>query len=90
MRKNFREEKGMELDIGRLLISGYAALAPMAGVADRAMREICISHGAAYAVGELTSAKGVTLGDLHFLFGQITGHFDDFHAVEQRRGDGLH
>lgn len=65
MRKNFREEKGMELDIGRLHISGYAALAPMAGVADRAMREICISHGAAYAVGELTSAKGVTLGDLH-------------------------
>ncbi len=43
--------------------SGFAALAPMAGVADRAMREICRSFGAAYTVGELTSAKGVSLGD---------------------------
>lgn len=35
----------------------------MAGVADRAMREICISHGAAFSVGELTSSKGVSMGD---------------------------
>ncbi|MBQ0084445.1 MAG: tRNA dihydrouridine synthase DusB [Clostridiales bacterium] len=49
--------------IGNLEIKGYAALAPMAGVADRAMREICIAHGAAYTVGELTSSKGVSLGD---------------------------
>lgn len=41
----------------------YAALAPMAGVADRAMREVCESFGAAYSVGELTSAKAITLGD---------------------------
>lgn len=38
-------------------------MAPMAGVADRAMREICISYGASFCVGELTSSKGVTLGD---------------------------
>ncbi len=38
-------------------------MAPMAGVADRAMREICAEHGAAFTVGELTSAKGVSLGD---------------------------
>ncbi len=44
-------------------IKGYAALAPMAGVADRAMREICVNHGAGFTVGELTSAKGVSLGD---------------------------
>lgn len=49
--------------IGKLKIDGYAALAPMAGVADRAMREMCIGYGAAYTVGELTSAKGVSLGD---------------------------
>ena len=49
--------------IGKLKLDGYAALAPMAGVADRAMREMCIGFGAAYAVGELTSAKGVSLGD---------------------------
>jgi nifR3 family TIM-barrel protein len=35
----------------------------MAGVADRAMREICEKFGAAYGVGELTSAKAITLGD---------------------------
>lgn len=41
----------------------FAALAPMAGVADRAMREICREFGAAYTVGELASAKGIYLGD---------------------------
>ncbi|MBE6797706.1 MAG: tRNA dihydrouridine synthase DusB [Ruminococcaceae bacterium] len=51
------------MKIGNLEIKGYAALAPMAGVADRAMREICRAHGAAYTVGELTSSKGVSLGD---------------------------
>lgn len=44
-------------------LRGYAALAPMAGVADRAMREICVRHGAAYTVGELTSARGACLSD---------------------------
>lgn len=51
------------MKIGNLEIKGHAALAPMAGVADRAMREICMSFGAAYTVGELTSAKGVSMGD---------------------------
>ncbi len=51
------------MKIGSIEISGFAALAPMAGVADRAMREICRSFGAAYTVGELTSSKGVSLGD---------------------------
>ena len=51
------------MKIGNKEISGFAALAPMAGVADRAMREICEKYGAAYAVGELTSAKALTLGD---------------------------
>lgn len=51
------------MKIGNIEINGYAALAPMAGVADRAMREICRSFGAAYTVGELTSSKGVSLGD---------------------------
>ena len=51
------------MQIGKLEIKGFAALAPMAGVADRAMREICRQYGAAFTVGELTSAKGVSLGD---------------------------
>ena len=49
--------------IGNIIIDGYAALAPMAGVADKAMREICAEMGAAFTVGELTSSKGVSLGD---------------------------
>ena len=44
-------------------IKGFAALAPMAGVADRAMREICVKYGAGFTVGELTSARGVMQGD---------------------------
>ena len=51
------------MKIGNIEFKGFAALAPMAGVADRAMREICMLHGAAFCVGELTSAKGVVLGD---------------------------
>ena len=51
------------MKIGNIEIKGYAALAPMAGVADRAMREICIKHGSGFTVGELTSSKGITLGD---------------------------
>ena len=38
------------MQIGTLRIKGHAALAPMAGVADRAMRELCRAHGAAYVV----------------------------------------
>ncbi len=55
----------MQVKIGNRLISGYALLAPMAGVADRAMRELCVSFGAAATVGELASAKGIVLGDPH-------------------------
>ena len=51
------------MTIKNIEFKGFAALAPMAGVADRAMREICIKHGASFCVGELTSSKGVTLGD---------------------------
>ena len=51
------------MKIGNIDIKGFAALAPMAGVADRAMREMCIKHGAAFCVGELASSRGITLGD---------------------------
>lgn len=58
----------MEMNIGKLKISGWACLAPMAGVADRAFREICMENGAAYTCGELASAKGIVLGDAHSAF----------------------
>ena len=51
------------MKIKNIEINGFAALAPMAGVADIAMREICVKYGAGFTVGELTSSKGVSLGD---------------------------
>lgn len=35
----------------------------MAGIADRAFRELCINYGAEYVVSEMVSAKGFTMGD---------------------------
>lgn len=51
------------MKIGNFEIKGYAALAPMAGVADRAFRELCIDYGAAYVVSEMVSSKGLTMHD---------------------------
>lgn len=48
------------MNIGDIFIPQTAALAPMAGVADTAFRLICKEFGAAYVVGELVSAKGMT------------------------------
>ncbi len=51
------------MKIGNIEINKKASLAPMAGAADRAFRELCTSFGAAFVVGELTSSKGVSMGD---------------------------
>lgn len=51
------------MKIGNLEIKGHAALAPMAGVADRAFRELCTSYGAAYVISEMVSSKGLTMQD---------------------------
>jgi nifR3 family TIM-barrel protein len=51
------------LNIGNVKINGPVALAPMAGVADRAFRELCVEFGAAYVVGEMVSAKGLCMND---------------------------
>lgn len=51
------------LKIGNVLIDGPAMLAPLAGVADRAMRELCLDYGAAGVTTEMVSAKGFTMGD---------------------------
>lgn len=47
------------MQIGNLTVDGYAALAPMAGVADRAFRELCMRFGAGYCVSEMVSSKGI-------------------------------
>ncbi len=49
--------------IGNVKIEGFCALAPMAGVADLSFRVLCKEFGAAYTVGEMVSAKGVTMND---------------------------
>lgn len=51
------------MKIGNLKIHGHAALAPMAGVADRALRELCVSYGASYVIGEMASSKGISMHD---------------------------
>ena len=51
------------MKIGQTQIRGAAGLAPMAGVADRAFRALCAGYGAAFVVGEMVSAKGLTYGD---------------------------
>lgn len=44
-------------------IKNGICLAPMAGIANRAFRELCINYGAGYVVSEMVSAKGFTMGD---------------------------
>lgn len=51
------------MKIGNVEINGKVVLAPMAGVADRAFRELCVGFGAAYVVSEMISSKGVSMGD---------------------------
>ena len=48
------------MKIGNITIPKTAGLAPMAGVGDRAFREICKEFDCAYVVGEMASSKGLT------------------------------
>lgn len=49
--------------IGNMQIKGYAALAPMAGVADLIFRDLCYEAGAGFTVSEMVSAKALTMSD---------------------------
>lgn len=51
------------MNIGNIKFDHIAFLAPMAGIADKAFRELCVQYGAAYTVTEMVSAKGLTMGD---------------------------
>lgn len=51
------------INIGKIQIERTAAVAPMAGVADRAYRLMCKRYGAAYVVSEMVSAKGICYSD---------------------------
>ena len=47
------------MKIGNIEFKGKACLAPMAGTADRAFRELCRGYGAAFCVTEMVSSKGI-------------------------------
>ena len=49
-----------ELKIGSVSFDSPAFLAPMAGVSDRAYRELCRSFGAGYCVSEMVSSKALS------------------------------
>lgn len=51
------------MKISNVEIKNNLLLAPMAGIGDRAFRELCISYGAGYTVTEMVSSKGLTMGD---------------------------
>jgi nifR3 family TIM-barrel protein len=51
------------MNIGNVEFNNITFLAPMAGIADRAFRELCHHYGAAYTVTEMVSSKGLTMGD---------------------------
>ena len=51
------------MQIGNVTLAGRMVLAPMAGVTDRAFRQICRAHGAALTVTEMVSTKALTYGD---------------------------
>ena len=51
------------MQIGNVKLDGFAALAPMAGVADVSFRTLCRGYGAAYTVGEMVSSKGIQMND---------------------------
>ncbi len=68
------------MKIGNLQIDGFAVLAPMAGVADRAFRETCVRFGASYAVSEMVSSKGLQFND------KKTGELMELSGTERPAG----
>lgn len=86
--------------IGPLEFPAGAALAPMAGVTDLAMRTLCARYGALFTVSEMVSAKALTMNDrksLRLLRGggggarygvQLFGHEPDVLAEAVRRIEG--
>lgn len=49
-----------KVKIGNVEFKSCAVLAPMAGVTDRAYRELCVEFGAAYCVSEMVSSKALS------------------------------
>lgn len=52
-----------KLKIGNVELKSNALLAPMAGVSDRAYRELCMRFGAGYCVSEMVSSKALSFNN---------------------------
>lgn len=48
------------LKIGKVTLGSKAVLAPMAGISDKAYRELCVRFGAGYCVSEMVSSKALS------------------------------
>ncbi|WP_050699215.1 tRNA dihydrouridine synthase DusB [Anaeromassilibacillus senegalensis] len=68
------------IKIGTIELDGRAVLAPMAGVTDRAYREICAGFGASYVVSEMVSSKALQFND------KKTGFLMDLGEAERPAG----
>lgn len=51
------------IKIGSVALSSHSLLAPMAGVSDRAYRELCVKFGAGYCVSEMVSSKALSFNN---------------------------
>lgn len=61
------------MQIGKALLKHGIILAPMAGVTDRAYRNVCKKHGAEFVISEMVSAKAMHYKDANTKFlSQIT------------------
>lgn len=49
-----------KVKIGNVELKSCVLLAPMAGISDRAYRELCMSYGAGYCVSEMVSSKALS------------------------------
>ena len=52
-----------DLSLFGITLPRTAMLAPMAGIADRAYRQLCKEYGAVLVVGEMASVKGLCYSD---------------------------
>ena len=69
-----------DLYIGKVRLNSCAVLAPMAGVTDRAYRELCVKYGAGYCVSEMVSSKA-----LSFKSKKSEGAYESFRKRETVR-----
>lgn len=49
-----------KVQIGNVTLNSPVVLAPMAGITDKAYRELCVKYGAGYCVSEMVSSKALS------------------------------